>query len=56
MLSQIGEDGEEHPVVYLSKKLVPREELYATVEKECLANVWVIQSLKVHQYGYEFIV
>ena len=42
--------------MYLGRKLLPREQRYATVEKECLAIVWVIQSLKVYLYGYEFIV
>lgn len=36
VLTQVDE-GEEHPVLYLSQKLLPREKNYATVEKECLA-------------------
>ena len=35
MLSQVGGDGEEHPVAYFSRKLLPHEEKYSTVEKEC---------------------
>uniref|UniRef100_A0A1X7U211 RNA-directed DNA polymerase n=1 Tax=Amphimedon queenslandica TaxID=400682 RepID=A0A1X7U211_AMPQE len=54
VLSQIGEDGEEHPIVYISRKLLPREEKYAVVEKECLAVVWAIQTLKVYLYGQHF--
>ena len=30
-------DGEEHLVAYDSQKLLPWEELYSTIEKECLA-------------------
>ena len=36
VLSQM-EVGQEHPVGYFSKKLLPREERNSTVEKECLA-------------------
>lgn len=31
-------EGEEHPVLYLSRKLLPREKNYAMVDKECLAT------------------
>ena len=37
VLSQRAVDGEEHPIAYYSRKLLPREERYATVEKEYLA-------------------
>ena len=36
VLSQIDSDGEEHPVAYISRKLLPPEERYSTVEKELL--------------------
>ncbi|CAJ0959302.1 unnamed protein product [Ranitomeya imitator] len=39
VLSQVGPDGKEHPVAYLSRKLLPREVSYAAIEKECLA-IW----------------
>ena len=45
VLSQCGEDGEEHLIGYYSRKLLPREEHYATVETECLASGWVLQLL-----------
>ena len=57
MLSQLGGDQQEHPVMFLSRKLLPREQNYATVEKlECLAVVWAIQSLQVYLYGQEFTI
>lgn len=55
VLSQIGEDGEEHPVIYISRKLLPREERYSIVEKECLAVVWAVQSFQIYLYGREFL-
>lgn len=54
VLSQINE-GEEHPVIYVSRKLLPRETRYSIVEKECLAVVWAIQMLSVYLYGREFL-
>ena len=37
VLSQYSTDNQLHPVAYFSRKLLPREERYSTVEKECLA-------------------
>ena len=37
VLSQQMSNVEEHPIAYYSRKLLPREERYSTVEKECLA-------------------
>ena len=50
------EVGVKWPVVYASRKLLPREESYATVEKECLALVWSIQKFQRYLYGKHFIV
>jgi hypothetical protein len=49
-------DGEYHPVVYLGIKLLPREQNFATVEKECYAIVWSVQRLQKYLYGREFII
>ena len=43
------------PVAYISKKLLPRERNFATVERECLAVVWAVQRFQVYLYGREFI-
>ena len=48
--------GEEHPIAYLSKKLLPRQSKYPTIEREYLALVWAIQKLHPYLYGVEFIV
>ncbi len=49
-------DGVRHPIAYASKKLLPREKNYSTVEKECLALVWGLKKFFVLLYGREFIV
>ena len=50
------EVGVKWPVAYASRKLLPREKAYATVEKECLALVWSIQKFQRYLYGKHFIV
>ena len=54
VLSQYDDDGMEHPIAYFSKKLLPREERYSTVEKECLAIKLGIQAFKVYLLGRQF--
>ncbi|XP_069835633.1 uncharacterized protein [Dendropsophus ebraccatus] len=56
VLSQVNAAGEEHPILYLSRKLLSREVAYATVEKECLAIVWALQKLQSYLYGRRFTV
>ncbi|XP_069938506.1 uncharacterized protein [Cherax quadricarinatus] len=43
------------PVSFASKKLLPREERYSTVEKECYALVWGISRFKYYLYGKPFV-
>ena len=40
LLKRVDDEGEEHLVVYHSRKLLPRETSFSAVE-ECLAIVWV---------------
>ena len=56
VLCQIDEKGEEHPIQYISRKLLPRECNYPTVERECLAIVWAVGTLNPYLYGREFTV
>ncbi len=49
-----GSAGEERPVVYLSRKLLPRETIYSVVEKEGLAIKWSLDSLRYYLLGREF--
>ncbi|XP_059570175.1 uncharacterized protein LOC132243804 [Alligator mississippiensis] len=45
-----------HPVVYLSRKLIPRERNLSSIEKECLAIVWALNKLKPYLWGQQFTV
>ena len=56
ILSQVGTGGEEHPICYLSRKLLPRERNYSVIEKECLAIVWGLNLLAPYLMGQPFIV
>jgi hypothetical protein len=47
-------DGSLFPVIYISQKLLPREESYSTIEKECMAVVWAINKLQAYLYGTTF--
>ena len=47
-------DGDEHPVTYISRKLLKHERNYATVEKECLAIKWAVHHLRYYLWGRSF--
>ena len=49
-------EGEEHPILYLSRTLLQREKNYSTVEKECLAVTWALESLRFYLLGQRFTV
>ena len=53
VLSQVV-DGHEHPVTYISRKLLKHELNYSTVEKEALAVKWAIHHLKYYLWGRRF--
>lgn len=46
--------GERRPLLFLSRKLLDREMRYSTVEKECLAMKWAIDSLRYYLLGRHF--
>ncbi|KAG6933769.1 hypothetical protein G0U57_018464, partial [Chelydra serpentina] len=48
-------DGEEHPILYLSRKLFPRERNYAVIEKEALAVKWACDALRYYLLGAPFL-
>ncbi len=53
VLSQV-QEGEEHPILYISRKLTPAEKNYATVEKEALAIKWAVLELRYYLLGRRF--
>ncbi|CAM4549312.1 unnamed protein product, partial [Lepidochelys olivacea] len=48
-------DGEEHHIVYLSRKPFPRERNYSVVEKEALVVKWAVDALRYYVLGAPFI-
>ena len=56
VLSQMDENGQEHPVAYFSRKLLPRETRYSTVEKECLAIKLATHAFRVYLLGRKFVI
>ena len=56
VLSQLDENGGDHPVAFYSRKLLPREENYSTIEKECLAIKLGIQAFRVYLLGRFFTI
>ena len=47
--------GEEHPVTYISRKLLSNEKNYSTVEKGALAIKWALDKLRYYLLGREFM-
>ena len=56
VLSQLDDDGTERPVAFYSRKLLPREERYSTIEKECLAIKLATHAFRVYLLGRPFVI
>ena len=50
-----GEGADKRPIQFVSRKLFPRETRYSTIEKECLAIKWALDTLKYYLVGKEFV-
>lgn len=48
-------DGGKRPVAFASRKLIPREQKFSTIEKEALAIVWAVKHFQVYLYGQYFV-
>jgi len=51
VLSQLSDDGQELVVAYASRKLLPRERNFSTIERELLAIIWSLQHWEHYVYG-----
>ena len=56
VLSQCDEAGNDHPIAYYSRKLLPREQKYSTIEKECLAIRLAVEAFRVYLLGRPFTI
>ncbi|GFX51068.1 retrovirus-related Pol polyprotein from transposon 17.6 [Trichonephila clavipes] len=52
VLSQVCEN-EEHPIMFLSKRLSLAEQKFSTTEKECAAIIFAVQKLKCYLDGHQ---
>lgn len=44
-----------HPICFVSRKLLPREQRYSIIERECLGIVWSVSKLGRYLYGRKFL-
>ena len=56
VLTQVDEDGVEHPIVYISQTLKPAEMNYSVSELECLGVLWSIKKLRAYVEAHPFTV
>ncbi|XP_062830648.1 uncharacterized protein LOC134297351 [Anolis carolinensis] len=54
VLSQIDKEGEDRPILFLSKKWHSHECSMSTIEKECYSIIWSIRKLKPYLWGRKF--
>jgi transposase InsO family protein len=55
VLQQRDDDGEPHPIMYVSRKLKQTETRYHAQELECLAVVFALKQFRHFLYGYHFL-
>lgn len=47
-------DGQLKPIAFVSRKFLPREINYSTIEKETLAIIFIVQTLRSYLIGQHF--
>ena len=55
ILTQLGDDGMDYPIVYSSKKLNKAERNYSTTEREALGMVFALQKYRHYLLANPFI-
>ncbi|CDF35613.1 unnamed protein product [Chondrus crispus] len=55
-LFQTHPDAQRKPIGFFSRTLAAAERNYSVSEKECLAEIWAVQTLRPYLYGEHFIV
>ena len=56
VLNQLNSKGKEHPIAYASKKLLPSEWNYSTLEREALAIVKGVKHFRTYLEGNPFTI
>jgi hypothetical protein len=56
ILTQIDDEGREHVICYASRKLLPREERYSSMERERLGIIFAVTKWEQWLYGQKIIV
>ena len=54
VISQVMDDGEEHPIAFASRTLTKSERNYSQIEKEAVAIIFVVQKFHKYLYGRLF--
>ena len=54
VLSQLDEEGVEHPICHASRSCNPAQQNYSSVDGECLAVVWATDHFWAYLFGSFF--
>ena len=54
ILTQLDENGYEHPIIYASRSLKSNESNYASTKLECLAVIWAVKLFRPYLLGQKF--
>ena len=56
VLSQLDDSGHDRPIAYFSRKFLPREQRYSTIEQECLAIKLAVEVFNMYLVGRHFVI